>query len=78
MSKHIVFSYGSLKRGEPNHYHLHRYKGSEVRYLGKGVTVEKYPLVVAGRYCAPHLLDKPGFGKVSCSIKLHINKKGIS
>ena len=58
----LVFLYGTLKTGEANH-NLLLLKG-QCSLKGKGITVEKYPLVVATRYNGPFLLYKPGIGNV--------------
>eukprot|EP00735_Rhodelphis_limneticus_P002299 TRINITY_DN13115_c0_g1::TRINITY_DN13115_c0_g1_i1::g.10682::m.10682 TRINITY_DN13115_c0_g1::TRINITY_DN13115_c0_g1_i1::g.10682 ORF type:complete len:179 (-),score=21.37,sp/Q9M8T3/Y2910_ARATH/43.16/1e-16,AIG2/PF06094.7/8.9e-16,AIG2_2/PF13772.1/0.015 TRINITY_DN13115_c0_g1_i1:128-625(-) len=57
--KHLIFVYGTLKRGYPN-YCLLENDGS--KFLGTATTVEKFPLVVARDIYAPCLLDIPGEG----------------
>jgi len=60
---HLVFVYGTLKTGEPNH-HVISSGGGEGRSLclGKGRTAQKFPLVIGSRYNIPYLLDAPGKG----------------
>ncbi|MEH6578083.1 MAG: gamma-glutamylcyclotransferase family protein [Amphritea sp.] len=54
----LVFIYGTLKRGFANHKsHL-----DQAEYLGEYTTDEHYPLVVAGRWYSPCLMDRPGEG----------------
>ncbi len=71
-----VFLYGTLKRGEANHYLLTdailNYRsvppvvalGQPARYLGRAATCDRWPLVAASEICAPFLLDSKGTGKV--------------
>ena len=59
---HLVFVYGTLKTGEPNHHVLQDPTKGKKELLGVGETVSKYPLVVASRYNIPYLLDAPGKG----------------
>ena len=59
---HLVFVYGTLKTGEPNHHVLQDPTKGKKDLLGVGETVSKYPLVVASRYNIPYLLDAPGKG----------------
>ena len=55
-----VFFYGTLKRGEPNHFHL---DALNVTFVGEATTVNKWPLIVATDYNIPFLLNKPGHGR---------------
>nr|XP_020657263.1 gamma-glutamylaminecyclotransferase isoform X1 [Pogona vitticeps] len=57
-----VFVYGTLKKGQPNYVRMINGAHGTARYLGRGFTVEKYPLVIAGKYNIPYLLNKPGTG----------------
>ncbi|XP_017070424.1 putative gamma-glutamylcyclotransferase CG2811 [Drosophila eugracilis] len=57
-----VFVYGTLKRGEPNHQWLTKKENGQAKYLGKGITAIKFPLVVGTRYNIPFLLACPGVG----------------
>lgn len=56
--RHLVFVYGTLKKGFPNH---NNYMGSAKR-LGKYQTVEKYPLVLCGARYVPCMINSPGKG----------------
>lgn len=61
--KHLVFTYGTLKRGEPNsgvmkpHHH---------KFVGSGHTVRPHPLVVATKHNIPCMLDHIGLGQRVC------------
>ena len=64
MYEYLVFTYGTLKRGEPNHYLIQPElapKGKSL-LIGTGTTQNKFPLVIATKYNIPHLLDNPGVG----------------
>ncbi len=56
----LVFVYGTLKSGFPNHAHFL----SDARHMGDFQTVKPYPLVLIGNRCSPCLIDRPGAGKV--------------
>ena len=56
--RHLVFVYGTLKKGFPNH---DDYMESAKR-LGKYKTVEKFPLVLCGMRYAPCMIHRPGRG----------------
>ena len=60
-----VFVYGTLKRGEPNHYLISNSENGYAKFLGLGKTLKKYPLVIATKYNIPFLLKKVGIGHVS-------------
>ena len=64
-NKHFVFVYGTLKPGEYNHHLISEETFGKSNFRGIGVTLEKWPLVIAGRYNTPYLLDCKGKGKVS-------------
>lgn len=58
-----VFAYGTLKRGQPNHYLMQDAKNGIAKFLTKAETVERFPLVVGTRYNIPFLLNKLGAGE---------------
>ena len=64
MLEHLVFVYGTLKTGEPNHYLLKQPEESSGKsiLIGTGYTQKKFPLVIATKYNIPHLLDASGKG----------------
>eukprot|EP00051_Salpingoeca_urceolata_P007251 m.95965 g.95965 ORF g.95965 m.95965 type:complete len:98 (-) comp15174_c0_seq4:449-742(-) len=58
-SKHLMFVYGTLKRGFPNHQHM----PVGIEFVSRATTVERFPLVVgAGHNQIPFLLDFAGNG----------------
>ena len=61
---HRVFVYGTLKKGQPNFYLLEDAAIGLSKYVGDGVTVQKWPLVVGTPYNIPFILDNIEFGKV--------------
>ncbi len=63
-SKMFAFVYGTLKKGEPNHYWLTDTANGTATFVGTGVTQNLFPLVIASRYNIPFLIDKQGTGKV--------------
>jgi len=60
---HAVFIYGTLKRGQYNHFVLEQF--GNYHFFGTGCTELKYPLIINDK-CAnlPFLLDAPGKGQV--------------
>ncbi|XP_025922326.1 gamma-glutamylaminecyclotransferase isoform X1 [Apteryx rowi] len=57
-----VFVYGTLKQGQPNYRHMLNTAKGVAKFQGRGRTVEKYPLVIAGKYNIPYMLNIPGTG----------------
>ena len=57
--KHLIFIYGTLKKGFPNHS-LHMESAEK---LGNYQTVENYPLVLIGERYVPCMINAPGEGK---------------
>jgi len=60
-----VFVYGTLKRNQPNYYHLNDTKNGCAVFRSVAVTVNKYPLVISTKFNIPFLLQKEGTGHVS-------------
>merc|ERR1711936_990284 len=60
--KFLVFVYGTLKKGQPNHHWLSTAENGWQRFLGEAETNNKFPLVIASRYNIPYLIDQPGTG----------------
>jgi len=53
-----VFVYGTLKRGFPN-FETHM---KDARFLGQARTQDAFPLVIAGRWRTPYMLQDAGNG----------------
>ena len=51
----VLFVYGTLKRGFPNAHEM----PAGLEYLGTGITVNRYPLVVGSDMNIPFVLDLP-------------------
>eukprot|EP00092_Neocalanus_flemingeri_P057389 GFUD01068200.1.p1 GENE.GFUD01068200.1~~GFUD01068200.1.p1 ORF type:complete len:156 (+),score=57.77 GFUD01068200.1:70-537(+) len=58
----LVFVYGTLKKGEPNHHWLSSPENGVQQFKGQAITVNQFPLVIASRYNIPYLMDKAGVG----------------
>uniref|UniRef100_A0A3Q3N5Z0 Gamma-glutamylaminecyclotransferase n=1 Tax=Mastacembelus armatus TaxID=205130 RepID=A0A3Q3N5Z0_9TELE len=58
-----VFVYGTLKKGQPNYFRMFNHNNGKAKFLASALTSEKYPLVIAGKYNIPFLLNIPGEGK---------------
>ena len=53
----IIFVYGSLKKDKKLHNYL-----KTAKFLGKALTCDKYPMVIAKSGWYPYLIDKRGIG----------------
>ncbi len=58
--KHLVFAYGTLKRGQPNFKWLTEEAEGNFKVLAVGKTSKKRALVIGSRYNVPYLLDYSG------------------
>jgi len=58
--KHLVFAYGTLKRGEPNFKWLNEVAKGKFKLLATGKTSVKRALVIGSRYNVPYLLKHSG------------------
>lgn len=56
-----LFVYGTLKKGEVNEPFMEECK---CRFIGKAVTVHKYPLFIATTFHIPFMLNLKGTGNV--------------
>ena len=54
MATHKLFVYGTLKRGEYNHYRMTNEENGSAVFIGEAKLSEKFPLVV--EYGTPFLL----------------------
>lgn len=59
---HRVFVYGTLKRGQPNHYWLTNDVNGLAEYVCEGVTNDSFPLVIGTRFNIPFLINLPKNG----------------
>ncbi|XP_072244361.1 gamma-glutamylaminecyclotransferase-like [Leuresthes tenuis] len=57
-----VFVYGTLKKGQPNNFRMFESSNGKAEFLASAFTTQKYPLVIAGKYNIPFLLNLPGDG----------------
>ncbi|NNE15349.1 MAG: gamma-glutamylcyclotransferase [Saprospiraceae bacterium] len=72
----LVFSYGTLKRGFPNHSIMEEIKAS---YISDASTNFKYPLLLDGKWNTPFMIHKKNFPnsyKISGEL-FEIDNKGI-
>jgi len=53
----IVFVYGSLKKNKKLHHYL-----KTAKFLGDGVTCDKYPMIISKSGWYPYLIEKKGIG----------------
>lgn len=56
--QHLVFSYGTLKRGFPND---HLMEDTNASYIADAITENKYPLLQAGAWHVPFLIHHKGY-----------------
>lgn len=57
-----IFVYGTLKKGQPNYPRMLDSANGKASFLGRASTIDKFPLVIAGKYNIPFLLNIPGQG----------------
>ena len=55
---HVVFVYGTLKRGFPNFDEWM----TTCRFVGEAETLDAFPLVVGGPWLSPMMIAEPGTG----------------
>ena len=65
--KHLVFAYGTLKRGEPNFKWLTEEAQGNFKVLAGGKSSKKRALVIGSRYNVPYLLDYSGIFNLNSS-----------
>ncbi len=70
---HLVFVYGTLKRGFPNYPGYMR----AAEFVGTCTTVEKYPLVLGGERWVPCLIDRPGEGAAVAGELFRVDDEGL-
>lgn len=74
--KNLVFTYGTLKTGFPNH---NKISAHQSRFMGKAKTMHKYPLIIHGAYHVPFLLDAvdyPGSSHIHGEV-YRVSDKGL-
>ena len=81
-ARHLLFVYGTLKRGYTN---WQRYLGiaeshGAAHFVGSAETVEAFPMVIrpegmAPATRAPVLMDVPGTGEVICGEVFRVNDR---
>src|SRR4051794_15815890 len=71
---YLIFVFGTLKCG----FQLHDRGLGESVCLGAFKTVERFPLVIAGRWFAPMLLHEPGKGERVHGELYEIEHSGLS
>ncbi|XP_072143740.1 gamma-glutamylaminecyclotransferase C-like [Dermacentor andersoni] len=59
---HPVFTYGTLKCGQPNHHILMNPNNGRATLIGTARTLKKWPLVLVSSYEIPCLLPREGMG----------------
>ncbi|KAI1713453.1 gamma-glutamyl cyclotransferase, AIG2-like domain-containing protein [Ditylenchus destructor] len=62
VEEHLVFVYGTLKTGEPNHHVLTDPSTGQYRLVGRAQTVTNFPLIIGSEFNIPFLLNCPGKG----------------
>ncbi|KAK7162265.1 hypothetical protein R3I94_004805 [Phoxinus phoxinus] len=58
-----IFVYGTLKKGQPNHFWMMDHANGQAEFVAHARTVDRYPLVIATKYNVPFLLNVPGTGQ---------------
>ncbi|XP_014519701.1 putative gamma-glutamylcyclotransferase At3g02910 [Vigna radiata var. radiata] len=62
LKTHLIFAYGTLKRGFPNHYLMEELMNQDdAVFVGVYLTEDHYPLV-CGPHGIPYLINLPGLG----------------
>ena len=73
MGERLVFVYGTLKRGFPNHEAF--MGGAEL--VGVYETTDTYPLLVAGPWFSPVLVNRKGEGKQVVGEVYRVDREGL-
>jgi gamma-glutamylaminecyclotransferase len=60
--KTLLLVYGTLKKGQPQENVMTDSSNGIANWVGRGTTLEKWPLVIASKYNIPFLLKRPGIG----------------
>ncbi|CAG2165494.1 unnamed protein product [Oppiella nova] len=61
--RYLMFVYGTIKTGQPNHYILKDPDNGEAEFICGAESIDKWPLVIGSKYNVPYLLHKRHFGK---------------
>lgn len=70
MGKHLVFVYGTLKRGQPNSHLFGSHAKGWFQFEGVGETVDLYRLVIASSMHIPFVLAEKGAGEVGAACRI--------
>ena len=62
---HRIFAYGTLKYGQPNHFHMLSNEHGQYKFIASAKTDHKFPLIIATHWNLPFLLHAEGKGHVS-------------
>ncbi|KAK4721814.1 hypothetical protein R3W88_012047 [Solanum pinnatisectum] len=74
---HFIFTYGTLKRGFPNHRLMENLiSGGDVVFIGEYTTVETFPLC-CGPYGIPYLINITGSGHRIRGELYKVNNSGL-
>lgn len=71
---HLVFVYGTLKRGFPYFDTAMRAH----RFIGRARTRDRYPLVIAGKWYSPVLIFEPGVGQRVSGELFEVGEAGLA
>ena len=70
----LIFVFGTLKRGFP----LHEAGLAHARFLGQARTAQRCPMLVAGRWLAPMMIDLPGLGWQVRGVLFEVDERDLA
>ncbi len=71
--RHLLFTYGTLKHHEPNHFQFNDLNNGKAQFIANAVTHKKWPLVVTTKWNLPFLIYRQGEGHVSLKTVAFVN-----